>query len=102
MNHERPAGIATKLRNRSERAWNEYTKTNLVVLRKGFLDAPPQLVVFSSGHTAVDQVGDMPLGRSGTGGHGKVYISINELQDPSGQQLDLSLAFSCVRLLIRV
>jgi len=73
-----------------------------VVLGEGLLDAPPQLVMVPPGHAPVDGAGDMPLGRSSTGCHRKVDVSIDELQDPPGQQLDLSLTLSCVRLLIRV
>ena len=59
-------------------------RRNLVVLREGFLNAPPQLVVISSGDAAVHRTDDMPPRRSGAGGHREVDVSVNELQDPSG------------------
>jgi len=69
-------------------------------LREGLLDASPQLVMFPPGYAPVNGVNNMPLRRSGTGGHREVDISVNELQDPPRQQLDLSLALSRIRLLI--
>lgn len=73
-----------------------------MILREGLLDAPPQLVVLPPGYAPVSRLSNVPLRRSDTGGHSKVDIPVDELQDPPGQQLDLSLTFSRIRLLIRM
>jgi len=81
---------------------NKQIKPHLVILREGLLDTSPQLVMFPPGHTPVYGSSDMPLRRSNTGGHREVDISVNELQNPPGQQLDFTLTLGCVRLLVRV
>jgi len=73
-----------------------------VVLREGFLNASPQFVMFPPSYTPIDGANNVPLRRSGTRCHRKVDISVNELQDPPGQQLDLPLALSPVCLRVRV
>jgi len=73
-----------------------------MVLRESLLDTSPQLVVLPPGHAPISRVSNVPLRRSGTGGHRKVDIPVDKLQDSPGQQLDLSLTFGRIRLLIRV